>query len=216
MGTLNENGAALICIPDISGFTKFMAENDIEFSRKIIPPLLRTIVNANSINMIVGEIEGDAVVFYRFGVLPPLTDLIRQCQDFYDKFNESLKDLMDEYVDNFHKSMSSEKLSVKVVCHAAEITSTEIEGITKLIGEDMVVVHKLLKNSITEMEYILLTEKLLDCYTEEAKQIAMSGYTIRNGKDVYEHIGTIKYSYMSFKSANQVANDTMPASEPES
>lgn len=213
MGTLNENGAALICIPDISGFTKFMAENDIEFSRKIIPPLLRTIVNANILNMKVGEIEGDAVVFYRFGIMPTLSELIRQCQSFYDKFNENLKVLMDEHVDNFHKSISSEKLSVKVVCHAAEITSTEIEGITKLIGEDMVVVHKLLKNSITKMEYILLTEKLLACYTEEAKQVALKDYTVSEGKDEYEHIGTIKYSYMSFLPTDQTMTGKIPAAE---
>src|SRR4030095_3539905 len=117
--------------------------------------------------MKVGEIEGDAVVFYRFGNLPTLNDLITQCNDFYNKFNEQLTTLMEEFTDDFQKLKSSNKLSLKVVVHAANILSTHIEGITKLIGEDMVVVHKLLKNSIKEMEYILLTDKLLENYTPE-------------------------------------------------
>src|SRR5688572_29971922 len=123
----NENGLALLCIPDITGFTRFMAENEIEFSRKIIPPLLRTIVGANTLSMTVGEIEGDAVVFYRFGMLPTMSELLIQCIEFHNKFNEQLKVLMDEHADDFHKAVSSEKLSLKVVCHAADITSTHIE-----------------------------------------------------------------------------------------
>src|SRR5688572_29493012 len=103
MNNNNENGAALICIPDITGFTRFMAENDIEFSRKIIPPLLRTIVSSNSLSMTVGEIEGDAVVFFRFGLLPTLRDLIDQCMNFYNNFNAQLKSLMTDFADDFQK-----------------------------------------------------------------------------------------------------------------
>src|SRR5688572_22393829 len=144
----NEDGPALICIPDINGFTRFMAENEIAFSRKIVPPLLRTIVNANFLNMTVGEIEGDAVVFYRFGLLPTLGDVVNQCVLIHKNFNEQLALLTAQYAEDFQKHESSSRLSLKIIVHAAEITSTHIEGFPKLIGEDMVVVHKLLKNSV--------------------------------------------------------------------
>jgi len=85
-----------------------------------------------------------------------------------------------------------------VVVHAANIISTHIEGITKLIGEDMVVVHKLLKNSVEEAEYILLTEKLLENYTEEEITKVLSGYTVSRGNDEYDYIGKVKYKYLLF------------------
>src|ERR1041384_6869644 len=107
MDSSSENGPALICIPDITGFTRFMAENDIEFSRKIIPPLLRNIVNSNFLKLTVGEIEGDAVVFYRFGTLPSLKELVEQCKMFYLNFNEQLKTLMNDFADDFQKNASS-------------------------------------------------------------------------------------------------------------
>jgi len=197
MNDTMENGNALICIPDITGFTRFMAETDIEFSRKIIPPLLRSIVSSNNLNMVVGEIEGDAVVFYRFGAIPTLNDLLEQCLTFYTNFNEQLKTLMTDHADDFAKHISSNRLSLKVVVHAADITSTHIEGITKLIGEDMVVVHKLLKNSIQVSDYILLTEKLLANYTKEEIETILSRFQMNKGMDEYEYIGKINYNYIT-------------------
>src|SRR6187402_3490598 len=114
MNNNTDKGNALICIPDITGFTRFMVENDIEFSRKIIPPLLRTIINSNSLNLTVSEIEGDAIVFYKFGNLPTLNDIMEQCLTFYSNFNEQLKQLMDQHADDFAKYTSSDKLSLKV------------------------------------------------------------------------------------------------------
>lgn len=193
----DENGPALICIPDITGFTRFMAENSIEFSRKIIPPLLRNIVNSNSLNFKVGEIEGDAVLFYRFGELPGLKELSEQCKTFYLNFTSQLKELMAEHADDFHKNNSSNRLSLKIVLHVAEITSTKIANIPKLIGEDVVVVHKLLKNSVPDNEYILMTEKLLINYLKEDIKKMFDWGNIKHGKDKYEFIGTVKYSFIA-------------------
>ena len=198
MNNPKDPGLALLCIPDISGFTRFMAENDIEFTRKIIPPLIRTIINSNKLKMSVGEIEGDAVFFYRFGTLPTLNELVMQCHEFYTSFNAQLFSLLEEYGDDFQKRISSNKLSLKVVLHAANIFSTQIEGITKLIGEDMVLVHKLLKNSVPEMEYMLLTDKLLDNYSSAEQERAFSVYTVMDGSDEYEYIGKVPYRYIVF------------------
>lgn len=191
----SEEGPALICIPDITGFTRFMAENEIEFSRKIIPPLLRNIISSNDLKLKVGEIEGDAVVFYRFGKLPSLKELAEQCKTFYLNFHEQLQSLTSEFTEEFKKKAST-YLSLKVIVHAAEVTSTHIEGIPKLIGRDVVLVHKLLKNSIEESEYILITDKLLLHYGKEEIAEAFDWNVLKKGKDKYDYIGTIHYKYI--------------------
>ncbi len=183
-------------MPDITGFTRFMAETDIEFSRKIIPSLLRNIVNSNTLNLKVGEIEGDAILFFRFGPLPSLKELGEQCINFYLNFNKHLESLEKEFPDDFERYISPSKLSLKIILHAAEITSTNIEGTIKLIGEDMVVVHKLLKNTVKEPEYILLTEKLLSNYTEDEILKTFHWFTLEKSEDEYEYIGSIKYRHI--------------------
>ena len=213
MNKSTEDGPALICIPDITGFTRFMAENDIEFSRKIIPQLLRNIVNSNSLKLTVGEIEGDAVVFYRFGTLPSLKELVEQCKMFYLNFNDQLKTLMDEFADDFQKNASSNRLSLKVIVHAAEMTSTHIEGFPKLIGRDVVLVHKLLKNNVKESEYILLTEKLLANYADNDKATVFDWDQLKPGKDEYDYIGSVDYSYVVLNPLMKAASVTTGKSE---
>ena len=53
----------LLFIPDISGFTRFINQTDIEHSRLIIQELLEVLINANQIGLEVSEIEGDAILF---------------------------------------------------------------------------------------------------------------------------------------------------------
>ena len=65
----------LLFIPDISGFTRFVNESEINHSRLIIQELLETLINANQIGLQVSEIEGDAILFYKFGNPPDLAQL---------------------------------------------------------------------------------------------------------------------------------------------
>jgi hypothetical protein len=60
----------LIFIPDISGFTRFVNEVEIDHSRHIIQELLEVIINSNKIGLEVSEIEGDAILFYKYGDSP--------------------------------------------------------------------------------------------------------------------------------------------------
>ncbi|MEO5569745.1 MAG: DUF2652 domain-containing protein [Bacteroidia bacterium] len=199
MNTSTEDGPALICIPDITGFTRFMAETSLEFSRKIIPPLLRNLVTSNTLSLKVGEIEGDAILFYRYGTLPSFKELVDQCKNFYINFTEQLELLKKEFPDDFAKNISSNKLALKIVVHAAEMTSTHIEGIIKLIGEDVVVVHKILKNSIPDPEYILFTEKLLSNYSETEISEQLNWFKVKKSQDKYEYIGSIKYRHITLE-----------------
>lgn len=58
----------LLFIPDISGFTKFVHENEIEHSRIIIEELLENIINSNEIGLKISEVEGDAVLFIALAI----------------------------------------------------------------------------------------------------------------------------------------------------
>jgi len=57
----------LLFIPDISGFTRFVNEIGIERSRHIIQQLLEVLINANELGLQISAIEGDEILFYKFG-----------------------------------------------------------------------------------------------------------------------------------------------------
>ena len=123
--------------------------------------------------------KGDAILFYKYGTLPSFKELIEQCKNFYFNFTQQLESLKNEFPDAFAKYISTNKLALKIIVHAAEMTSTHIEGIIKLIGEDVVIVHKLLKTALRDPEYILLTEKLLSNYSENEISEALNWLKVK-------------------------------------
>src|SRR5580765_2877157 len=80
----------LLFIPDISGFSRFVTEMEIDHSRHIIEELLEILINANSIGLEISEIEGDAVLFYKFGEPPDLDTLYRQVEKMFCEFHRHI------------------------------------------------------------------------------------------------------------------------------
>src|SRR6476620_1141940 len=83
--------SGLLFIPVISGFTKFVNETEIEHSRYIIEELLENIINSNQISLNISEIEGDAVLFYRFGKTPSLKEICDQVEHMFCNFQKQIK-----------------------------------------------------------------------------------------------------------------------------
>ncbi|TBN05399.1 DUF2652 domain-containing protein [Hyunsoonleella flava] len=188
--------STLICIPDISGFTRFMSDTDIELSARVIPSLLNEIIYANEINLKVSEIEGDAVLFFRKGQLPPFVDLIDQCKTFFSQFYNQLDVLTKKYseekgIDNIPK------LGLKIILHYGEnVESVQIGNRIKLMGEDVIIAHRLLKNDIKEDEYLLISEDLLNQYEDSTIERNFDWGEFQDNEQVYKHIGEINYSYI--------------------
>jgi len=80
----------LLFIPDISGFSRFVSETEIDHSRLIIQELLEILINANQIGLEVSEIEGDAILFYKFGEPPELKELYKQVEKMFCEFHRNL------------------------------------------------------------------------------------------------------------------------------
>lgn len=191
---------ALICIPDMTGFTRFMSETSIDFSRKVIPPLLQTIINSNVLGLKLSEIEGDAILFYRTGEPPSLKELVEQCKMFYVDFGYKLNQLRAEHADDFKKHVSTSRLGLKIIVHYGEISLSPISNRIKLIGEDVIIAHRLLKNSIKDHEYLLITEKFLSNYNSEEAGQLLHWAEVSKGEDHYDHLGTVKYRHISLES----------------
>ena len=190
----------LICIPDISGFTEFMSSTDIELSSKVIPTLLNKIIYANEIGLKVSEIEGDAVLFYRTGKLPPFKTLINQCKLFFTAFYNQLDLLKATYSKYDDIEDVKKMLGLKIILHfGEEIGAVQIGKNIKLMGEDVIVAHRLLKNEIKSDEYLLLSQALLDEYRDETIERNFEWGELVDSDESYKHIGDIKYSYIRLK-----------------
>lgn len=192
----------LLCIPDISGFTRFMSETGFELSSKVIPSLLNKIVYANEIGLKISEIEGDAVLFYRATPLPDLEDLLKQCIRFHTEFYKQLHKLHARYSDNEDAEKIPEVLGIKIILHLGdEVGQVPVGKRIKLIGEDVIAAHRLLKNDIPVNEYILLSDTLLEAYDTTLDEVTLNGEKLKpeRGYIYEEHLGKLGYYYMDME-----------------
>jgi len=150
----------LIFIPDISGFTRFVNEMEIDHSRHIIGELLEVILNANQIGLEVSEIEGDAVLFYKYGEAPGLKEIYSQVEKMFCAFHQHLLLYDHRRFCQCKACTGALNLTLKVITHYGEFTGYTVKNFNKLIGKDIIVAHQLLKNDIDQHEYWLVTTGL--------------------------------------------------------
>jgi len=151
----------LVFIPDISGFSRFVNETEIEHSRTIIQELLEVIINANHIGLVVSEIEGDAILFYKFGEPPSLSILYKQVENMFCMFHRTLIAHQLRKGCQCEACATAVNLTLKVITHYGEFTEYTVKNFSQLFGKDIIVAHQLLKNNIEHHEYWLVTQSLL-------------------------------------------------------
>lgn len=150
----------LIFIPDISGFSRFVTEMEIGHSRLIISELLEILIDANRTGLKVSEIEGDAILFYKFGERPSLEKVYQQVKGMFEAFHKNLIAYENRRYCQCKACLSAIGLTLKVVSHYGEFAEYQVKSFNKLIGKDIIVAHQLLKNKIENHEYWLVTNDL--------------------------------------------------------
>jgi hypothetical protein len=149
--------SGLLFIPDISGFTRFVTETEIDHSRRLIQELLEVVIDANQLGLEISEVEGDAVLFFRFGACPDLAQLCAQVERTFRDFHERLEAYEINRFCQCRACVSASNLTLKIITHYGEFTSYSVRQFNKLIGRDVIVAHRLLKNDIDNHEYWLVT-----------------------------------------------------------
>jgi hypothetical protein len=153
---------ALLFMPDISGFTEFVTSTEITHAQSIIQEVLETIIESNHIGLEVGEIEGDAIFFYRLGKAPSLDQLLKQVQTMFTKFHQYLQLYEKQRICPCEACYAASQLKLKIVAHFGEVTGYAVKSHRKLFGKDVIVLHRLLKNSLNKKEYALITDPLME------------------------------------------------------
>jgi Protein of unknown function (DUF2652)/Polyketide cyclase / dehydrase and lipid transport len=187
------NSNVLFCIPDISGFTKFVAETEINHSQHIVRELLEALIDANHMGLQVSEIEGDAVLFYRLGAPPSLPELVEQARRMFVAFHTLLRRHELYRICQCGACAGASGLTLKIVAHHGAAVPMQVRERSKFVGTGVIVVHRLLKNSLRQNEYLLLSNDLF------AACAAAGGAPpqFADGADAYDELGTIGYKVLS-------------------
>jgi len=183
---------SLLFIPDISGFTHFVQNTEVEHSQHVIAELLEVLIHANTLDLQLAEIEGDALFFYRMD-LPSQEKLLAQIETMFTAFYSHLKLLEKNRVCPCNACATAPELQLKIVAHAGELQFINVQDKHKPFGSLVIEAHRLLKNSIDSDNYALITKTLADSIMLPAHYKSML-YTFEDGEDTFDG-NNISYTY---------------------
>ncbi|HEY2726041.1 MAG TPA: DUF2652 domain-containing protein, partial [Parafilimonas sp.] len=114
------------------------------------------------IGLTISEIEGDAVLFYRFGKTPSPEEICAQVETMFCNFQKKIKSYEVRRACQCSACIAAVNLTLKIITHYGEFSTFNVNTYNKLIGKDVIIVHQLLKNDIDVHEYWLVTNNLFN------------------------------------------------------
>lgn len=159
------SGRAVLLIADIGGYTDYMSSHRMSLAHAEVNTarmLERMIDAAPGFGLI--EIEGDAAFLSRPAGAADAgdaetADILRAAAAMHRAFH-----LERRYVAANLCPCTGCKgpdgLKLKFVAHIGDVATQKIRDRTKLVGIDVILVHRLLKNPVDIPEYVLLSEDL--------------------------------------------------------
>ena len=175
----------LLFIPDISGFTQFVQNTEAEHSQHVIAELLEVLINANTLDLQLAEIEGDALFFFLENYIPSQEMLLAQIEAMFTAFYSHLNILDKNRICSCKACSSAPKLQLKIIAHTGEIQFLNVKGNHKPFGNVVIEAHRLLKNNVASDNYTLISNDLV-------KEIELSAdyksklFNFNQGSDTYD------------------------------
>ncbi len=207
---MSAQNQSLLFIPDITGFTQFVNETEIDHSQHIISELLELIVDSNAIGMAVSEVEGDAVLFYKHNEVPSLNTIIDQVKRTFIKFHNHLKSYESKRICSCGACTGAINLSLKFIIHKGEIGFTTVKNHKKPFGADLILVHRLLKNNVEKKEYMLFSEQFCLGNSTNELEDDSSWVTFEKGSASYKNLGEITYKFVDLIELHQLVEPALP------
>ena len=197
---------ATILIPDISGFTEFMTTTELDHGSLAINYLLEAIIQAVGDEYEISEIEGDAVLMFKRGPAPSKKEILDVCLKIFHAFHFQRKWLEQHTVCPCGACQAMINLTLKFVVHHGPIGEMKVGRFVTLSGTDVIVAHRLMKNSINSNEYILLTEKLWQHLPDSHESFEMEW---ANLSEEFTSIGKVDYRFAHLETARKNTPDPL-------
>jgi uncharacterized protein YndB with AHSA1/START domain len=162
----------LLAIADISGYTAYLVGTEIDHAQNVLQDLLETVVANLEPQLTLIEVEGDACFTYAPGGSVSGTQLLDTIDACYFAFRRRLRDITQATSCECNACTRIPSLDLKFVVHFGQAVHQRVFGRNDLVGPDVIAVHRLLKNTVTEhlgpRAYALLTDATarelgLDC-----------------------------------------------------
>jgi class 3 adenylate cyclase len=178
-----------LVLADISGYTGYLAQVELEHAHEILTDLLECIVEKFKTALTISKLEGDAV-FANVDEenIPRPESLLELIETTYVEFRRRRDSSLRATTCACRACQNMATLELKFFVHHGDYMAQQISGIRELVGSDVNLIHRLTKNHIAESTgwkaYVMFTQPALDC-------IGLQLEGLHAQDETYEHLGTV-------------------------
>ena len=178
-------------ITDISGYTEFLTKSEIDHAQDAIQSLFDVQINNIKHPFVISGFRGDAIFMYLqdSNYVVPQT-VLESLENLYFVFADTLRQMQFNTTCTCRACQNMKNLDLKMVIHHGEYVIQKLGDHEELMGADVIVPHRMLKNHVIE-------ETGIPCYALFSKQAAdvlnlseLAEPLIAH-KETYEHIGEV-------------------------
>jgi class 3 adenylate cyclase len=179
-----------LLLADVSGFTAFLADSELDHAHAILEQVLEALVTSLTPAMSLSEVEGDAVFVYGLESRVTRGELVVELVEAtYATFRDLQRNMLRNSTCPCRACGSIGELDLKFVIHFGEFAFREVAGRRAPIGSSVNIAHRLLKNQITASTgwrgYVLFSEAAIE-------QISLSPARFHASEESFEHCGICK------------------------
>lgn len=188
MSSVTQHG--YLVIADISGYTSYVAGTELEHSHEILSDLLETICMKIESLLTIHKLEGDAV----FAYIPESKvsrgeTILELMESTYAAFRDKQVSMKRATTCTCNACRNIPSLDLKFIAHHGDYIVQQVREIRELVGSDVNLVHRLLKNRLAESTgwraYMMLTERCI-----EHLSLALENAHVQ--AEEIEHLGSVK------------------------
>ena len=180
-----------LLIADISGYTEYLSTVEIDHAQDILADLIGTVVTSLRPNFRLAKLEGDAAFCFAPAEKVDGSMLLDTVERCYFSFRRRRRDVRQATACECNACVRIPSLNLKFVAHHGLALRQKVAGREELLGSDVIVVHRLLKNDIVEKmgidAYLALSDKLV-----AQMDIDPAALDMREHAETYDHIGEVK------------------------
>jgi hypothetical protein len=178
-----------LVLADISGYTSYVAQTEIEHADMALSFLLETIVEKISNLLTIIQLEGDAVFAYiEESKLQEAKSLLELIDQTYLAFREKALALYAGATCPCRACKALPTLDLKFMVHHGDYLIQNVAGVSHLLGTDVNLIHRLAKNHVSESTgwkgYALFTDPALE-------RMQHSKDDFFKQSESYEHLGAV-------------------------
>lgn len=164
---------AVLLIADIGGYTNYMQWNrtHLAHAQLTVASLLESVINAGK-GLKLAKLEGDAAFFWApdsHAKVVVCDRLSRMRAAFLQRREQMTNDIACECA----SCEQLDKLSLKFVVHVGEVADQKVKRHAELAGFDVILVHRMLKNTVPIAEYVLMTDPVAACLDEPMRALCL-------------------------------------------